>query len=274
VSGTAPRIRLAHLFPEQLNLYGDTGNIAVLTARAAWRGIAVDVTSVTRARELAPDTNVIFIGGGPDRAQATVASELALLAPRLTERIEDGATLLAVCGGYQGLGRVYKSAHAGSIPGLGIIAASTEASEGSSRLAGGCVVRLTPGSPIAVAGRDSAEAAGAAGEHETLVGFENHSGRTWLEDPSASLGRVVHGAGNNGRDRTEGFVSWPGPNGRPGLVIGTYLHGPLLPRNPHVADYLLASALATQGVRELRPIDDRQEWAAHRLFARRWLATS
>jgi lipid II isoglutaminyl synthase (glutamine-hydrolysing) len=272
VTAGRPRIRLAHLFPAQLNLYGDTGNVAALTRRAAWRNIDTEVVPVSRSEDgLPPDTNVIFIGGGPDRAQAAIAAELDRLAPQIRRCVDSGAALLAVCGGYQNLGRFYKSQLAGLLAGPAIFGAWTEAPEGAPRLSGGCIVTLSPTSPIAAAGRESARRAGLAGEELSVVGFENHSGRTWLDDSSTSLGHVAHGHGNNAHDGSEGFLALPGPNGRPGLRLGTYLHGPLLPRNPHLADFILLCALAGQGIAELSPLDDRDEWAAHRAFAARWI---
>jgi CobQ-like glutamine amidotransferase family enzyme len=227
---------------------------------------------VSRAADGIPDdVNIIVIGGGPDRAQSAISAELNRLAPAIVKRVEAGAALFAICGGYQNLGFSYRSALVGELPGPGIFQVSTDVAEGSRRLTGGCVVKLGARSPIAAAGRASAAAAGMAGEEETVVGFENHSGRTWLDGSAQTLGVVVRGSGNNDRDRTEGFLALPGPDGRPGLRLGTYLHGPLLPRNPHLADYILLSALGLSDVTELAPLDDAEEWAAHRAFAERWL---
>jgi len=128
------------LFPAQLNLYGDVGNVAALTRRARWRDFDVEVTSVSRSDErLPPGTNIIFIGGGPDRAQASIAAELDRLAPAIRECVDSGAALLAVCGGYQNLGRSYQSELIGLLPGSGIFEARTEAPEGAPRLSGGCI---------------------------------------------------------------------------------------------------------------------------------------
>lgn len=270
-----PHIRLAHLFPAHLNLYGDVGNVAALTQRARWRDFDVDVVSVASADDGIPaDTNIIFIGGGPDRAQAAIADELNRLAPSIRELIDGGAALVAVCGGYQNLGASYRSSLAGVLPGPGIFAASTEAPAGAHRLAGGCVVTLDADSPIAAMGKESAERAGRSGQEELVVGFENHSGRTWLENGMSPLGHVIQGSGNNGRDGGEGCLALPGPDGRPGLRLGTYLHGPLLPRNPHLADFILLCAVAGQGVTGMSPLDDREEWVAHDAFAKRWLRES
>jgi len=264
-------LRLAHLFPDRLNLYGDRGNVATLVRRAGWRGIIVDVQPVLNADdELPADTRILFIGGGADRDQAAITNDLVAIMPRVAERVADGAVLLAVCGGYQNLGREYRSAHAGTIPGAGFFDAWTEAPESGDRLVGGCVVSVGEDSPIAAAGRASASLAGFAGQEQTVVGFENHGGRTFLGEGRQPLGSVVSGFGNNARDGAEGIMAQPGDTGRPGFTLGTYLHGPLLPRNPHLADYILLCALAESGVTELEPLDDRDEWAAHASFAQRW----
>ncbi len=265
-------VRLAHLFPDRLNLYGDRGNVATLVRRAGWRGITVDVRPVLHADDEIPaDTRILFIGGGADRDQAAITDDLAAIMPRVAERVADGAVLLAVCGGYQNLGREYRSAHAGTIPGAGFFDAWTEAPGSGDRLVGGCVVSLGDGSPIAAVGRESAARAGFGGQEQTVVGFENHGGRTFLGEGRLPLGQVVSGFGNNARDGAEGIMTLPGDGGRPGFELGTYLHGPLLPRNPHLADYILLCAMAESGVTELAPLDDRDEWAAHASFAQRWL---
>jgi hypothetical protein len=232
----------------------------------------VEVCPVSSAADGIPaDANIIFIGGGPDRAQAAIVDELNHLAPAIAARVDAGAALVAVCGGYQNLGRGYRSEFAGLLPGPSIFNAFTESTEGAPRLTGGCIVALAANSPIAAAGCDSAARAGFPGQELSIVGFENHSGRTVLDEGATSLGHVVRGGGNNGRDETEGYLSVPGPGGQPGLRIGTYLHGPVLPRNPHLADYILLCSLAAQGVTALSPLDDREEWAAHQAFASRWL---
>jgi CobQ-like glutamine amidotransferase family enzyme len=269
--GRGTRIVLAHLFPDRLNLYGDRGNVATLVRRAGWRGIDVEVRPVLHADDDIPaDTRILFIGGGADRDQAAITDDLVAIVPRVAECVAAGAALLAVCGGYQNLGREYRSAHAGTIPGAGFFDAWTEAPESGDRLVGGCVVALGDGSPIAALGRESAASAGFAGQEQTVVGFENHGGRTFLGEGRLPLGRVVSGFGNNGRDGAEGIMALPDEQQGAGFQLGTYLHGPLLPRNPHLADYILACALAESGITRLDPLDDRDEWAAHASFAQRW----
>jgi CobQ-like glutamine amidotransferase family enzyme len=138
---------------------------------------------------------------------------------------------------------------------------------------GGVVIALEPGSPIAAAGAASAARAGEPGAEARLAGFENHSGLTTLGTGARPLGRTEVGWGNNGGDGGEGFLAYPGEGGVAGLRIGTYLHGPLLPRNPHLADYLLACALRRTGqADDLAPLPDDAEWAAHAAFERRWRA--
>ncbi len=202
--------------------------------------------------------------------QVGVAKALVRMEASLARAISDGAALLAICGGYQNLGYVFRSSLAGDMPGPGLFDACTETEDGSRRLVGGVILQLEAGSPIAAMGRRSAVAAGFAGQERTVVGFENHSGRTTLGDHAHALGRVGRGHGNNGVDGGEGSIALPGESGFNGLRIGTYLHGPLLPRNPHLADFILASVLTQRGMTELTALPDDAEWAAHAAFADRW----
>ncbi len=218
--------------------------------------------------------DIIFIGGGPDHMQAGVARTLARMEGSLARAVADGAALLAVCGGYQNLGYHYRSPLVGTLPGPGLFDAATEAPDTARRMVGGVVVRLPEASPIAAMGRASASAAGFAGQEATIVGFENHSGRTFLGERVRTLGGVGPGHGNNGIDGGEGVMSLPGEAGIAGLRIGTYLHGPLLPRNPHLADFILLSALAPRGIATLAPLSDEAEWVGHRAFAARWGASA
>ena len=272
-SGTDGRpIVVAHLFPELLNLYGDLGNIRVLVQRARWRGfdVVVRATSADGDADAAfDDVDIAFIGGGQDRQQITVARALERLQEPLTAAIAGGASLLAVCGGYQNLGHAYRSELVGELLGPGLLDVTSEAKSNADRFVGGVVLQLPADSPIAALGRESAGAAGHPEAAGQLVGFENHSGRTTLGSGVRQLGEVLVGRGNDGAG-AEGAIAFPGEGGLAGLRIGTYLHGPLLPRNPHLADYLLLSALRGRGVTELEPIDDRAEWAAHAAFAAHW----
>jgi CobQ-like glutamine amidotransferase family enzyme len=264
------RLVVAHLFPELLNLYGDLGNVNVLARRGEWRGLKVEVRPVGAGDDPPlDDVDLVFIGGGPDRDQVAVAKALGRLGPTLVEAVGRGTALLAVCGGYQNLGHVYRSELVGELAGPGLLDVSTDAPSNADRMVGGVVLRLPDGSPIAALGGPSAAAAGHPEAGGQITGFENHSGRTHLGAGAQPLGTVVVGYGNAG-DGAEGVIAQPGEGGLGGLRIGTYLHGPLLPRNPHFADYLILSALRRHGVTELPSLDDRAEWDAHVSFAEHW----
>jgi CobQ-like glutamine amidotransferase family enzyme len=233
------------LYPDLMNIYGDRGNVLTLIKRASWRGLQARVLElgkgVTWGME---DVDVFFFGGGQDREQALVYDDLLeSKAVPLAEALHRGAAVLAVCGGYQLLGHYYQTAEGERFEGLGLLDAYTVA--GPKRCIGDVVVEadrelgLQPG---------------------TLVGFENHSGRTFLGEGLRPLGRVLKGHGNNGDDGTEGAAG--------GNLFGTYLHGSLLPKNPHLADLIIERALA----RRLEPLDDALELAAHRRLLERELA--
>ena len=240
------RLVVGHLFPDYLNIYADRGNIAVLVRRAAWRGFQLDVQALGADAEIRPgEHDLFYVGGGQDREQALIAPALAALAPALHEAFEGGAAVLAVCGGYQLLGRFYRDQSGKEQPGVGLLPLYTIA--GERRMIGDVLLEceLEPR------------------ERRTLAGFENHAGRTILDEGAEPLGRVVSGFGNDGESGYEGC--------RAGRAIGTYLHGPLLPRNPWFADWLLAQAVAhrTGAVPELAPLDDGLELQAHAVSARR-----
>jgi CobQ-like glutamine amidotransferase family enzyme len=237
---------VGHLFPDYLNIYADRGNIAVLARRAAWRGFQLDVQALGADTEIPPgEHDLFYVGGGQDREQALIAPALAALAPALHEAFERGAAFLAVCGGYQLLGRFYRDQSGEEQPGVGLLPLHTIA--GARRMIGDVLLEceLEPG------------------VRRTLAGFENHAGRTILDDGAEPLGRVVSGFGNDGESGYEGC--------RLGRAIGTYLHGPLLPRNPWLADWLLAQAIAhrTGAEPELAPLDDELELQAHTVSADR-----
>ena len=237
---------VGHLFADYLNIYADRGNIAVLARRAAWRGFQLDVQALGAGAEIRPgEHDLFYVGGGQDREQALIAPALAALAPALHEAFEGGAAFLAVCGGYQLLGRFYRDQSGDEQPGVGLLPLHTIA--GSRRMIGDVLLEceLEPG------------------VRRTLAGFENHAGRTILDEGAEPLGRVVSGFGNDGESAYEGC--------RVGRAIGTYLHGPLLPRNPWFADWLLAQAIAhrTGAEPELPPLNDELELEAHAVSARR-----
>jgi lipid II isoglutaminyl synthase (glutamine-hydrolysing) len=236
------RIRVGHLYPDYLNIYADRGNIAVLTVRAAARGHELEVLGIGPGDDVPGGVDLFYVGGGQDREQALVAHDLAGKREALHAAVADGAAFLAVCGGYQLLGRFYRDRAGAELPGIGLLPLHTVA--GERRMIGDVLL------DCAWAGH-------------TLAGFENHAGRTHLDAGAEPLGAVLHGFGNDGSSGFEGC--------RAGRVYGTYLHGPLLPRNPWFADLLLADALAhaTGDQVELAPLDDALEDSAHAVSTQR-----
>jgi lipid II isoglutaminyl synthase (glutamine-hydrolysing) len=233
-------LRLLALYPDQMNIYADRGNILFLRRRCEWRGIPFSYASAGPRASFDPGAHdLIYIGGGQDRDQRIVADDmLASKRDALAAAVDDGAVVLAVCGGYQLLGHSYEVGGE-RIPGLGLADLETVREPGE-RLIGNVAIEVD------------------LGDGPRLVaGFENHGGRTYLRDGARPLGRVVSGFGNNGRDGHEGV--------RRANMFGTYLHGPLLPKNAWLADRLSALALARGGgdEPELEPLDDELERAAH-----------
>jgi hypothetical protein len=231
------KIRIGHLYADYLNIYADRGNIAVFAERARARGHELDVQNISVGDAVPDGIDLFYVGGGQDREQELVAHELAAKAPALLEAANNGAVFLAVCGGYQLLGRSYRDVAGNELPGIGLLPLETVA--GDTRMIGDVLL----------------ECDWAGGR--TLAGFENHAGRTLLDDGAEPLGRVVSGFGNDGSSGYEGC--------RAGRVYGTYLHGPLLPRNPWFADRLLSEALGE----ELPPLQDELEREAHDVSAGR-----
>ncbi len=233
-------LRLIHLYPDLMSVYGDRGNVLALARRAEWRGIDLEVHEMTLGDSLDPrEADLIFFGGGQDREQAVVSPDfLAQKGEAVREAVEHGAALLSVCGGYQLLGRSYTTVDGQELPGAGLF--DVRSLPGPKRHIGNVLVETDLG-----------------GQRRTLVGFENHSGRTYLGAGLQALGRTVVGAGNNGEDRSEGAV-YRG-------AIGCYLHGSLLPKNAWLADHLLSAALShrTGEPVRLEPLDDRLEDDAH-----------
>jgi CobQ-like glutamine amidotransferase family enzyme len=239
-------LRLVHLYPDLMNVYGDRGNVLTLVRRAEWRGLAVDVDQISLGEHFDPRAaDLIFFGGGQDREQTVVSADfVAEKGEAVREAVEAGAALLSVCGGYQLLGKSYTTVDGQELPGAGLF--DVRSVPGPRRHIGNVLIETD-----------------LDGEQRTLVGFENHSGRTYLGPGVAPLGKAVVGAGNNGEDGTEGAVYKS--------AIGCYLHGSLLPKNPWLADRLLADALR-HGRGEpvsLQPLDDRLEDAAHAAVAER-----
>jgi lipid II isoglutaminyl synthase (glutamine-hydrolysing) len=235
------KIRVGHLYPDYLNIYADRGNIAVLTERARAREHELEVRAIGMHEPVPGDVDLFYVGGGQDREQALVAHDLAGKADALRAAVQEDAAFLAVCGGYQLLGRFYRNVAGDELPGIGILPLQTVA--GMRRMIGDVLLDC-----------------GWAGE--TLAGFENHAGRTVLDEGADPLGRVIDGFGNDGASGYEGC--------RYRRAYGTYLHGPLLPRNPWFADRVLADALAhAGGPTELEPLDDDLEAEAHAVSAGR-----
>jgi lipid II isoglutaminyl synthase (glutamine-hydrolysing) len=235
-----PTLRVCALYPDLMNIYADRGNLLVLQQRCAWRGIGFQLTPCGLDEPLDGGAHhLYYLGGGQDRDQRLCAADLVRLKrDALHAAATRDAVVLGVCGGYQLLGRSYELAPGDRLPGVGLVDVHT--------------VRRDPGRLI---GNVAIEVALGAGERRaTLAGFENHGGRTLLGAGERPLGRVLRGHGNDGRSGQEGV--------RRANVIGTYLHGPLLPKNVWFADWLIATALGIDPS-ELAPLDDELERAAH-----------
>ena len=233
-------LRICALYPDVLNIYADRGNLLVLERRCAWRGIDCRIAAAAIGDAIDPDAHDLFyLGGGQDRDQRIVAEDLVEhKRDALHAAAARGAVVLGICGGIQLLGHHY-AAGGERVPGIGLVDLTTVRGEGP-RLTGNIAIEV--------------ELPGVDGPR-VLAGFENHAGRTLLGPGAAPLGRVLRGHGNDGRSGQEGALA--------GSVIGTYLHGPLLPKNIWFADWLTATALG-RAIDDLAPLDDRMEDAAHR----------
>ena len=231
-------LRVCALYPDLMNIYADRGNLLLLERRCAWRGIGFEVTAAGLGDAIDPAVHDLFyLGGGQDRDQVLCAQDLVdVKREALEAAVERGAALLAVCGGYQLLGHSYELEDR-SIPGVGLVDVETVRAEGP-RLIGNIAIEV--------------ELPGIEGPR-VLAGFENHGGRTSLGPGERPLGRVLRGHGNDGHSGFEGV--------RRGNVIGTYMHGPLLPKNTWFADWLVQTALRLD--EPLAPLDDELEDAAH-----------
>ncbi len=229
------KLRLAHLYPKVMNIYGDRGNIIALRHRCEARGIEFAVTGIEMGDKYFPDAHdMVFIGGAQDREQRRVAEDLnGPKGDALRRAAENDIVMLAVCGGYQLFGRSYREADGTELPGLGLLDLETvHPGPDAKRFIGNVVMEWNG---------------------QTIVGFENHGGRTTLGPSAEPLGRIVTGHGNNGEDGGEGAIHLN--------VYGTYVHGSLLPKNPVLADHLIS--LALRGV-QLQPLDDMVERMAHK----------
>jgi len=232
-------LRVLALYPDQMNIYADRGNILFLQRRCEWRGIEFAYAAAGPGEGLDPAAHdLIYLGGGQDRDQRAVAADMVQTKrDALRSAVADGAVLLAVCGGYQLLGHSYQLGGE-RLPGLGLADLETVREPGE-RLIGNVAIEADLGDGP-----------------RTIAGFENHGGRSYLGESVEPLGRVLKGHGNNGKDGLEGV--------RRGNMIGTYLHGPLLPKNAWLADRLIALALGRRygSAPELEPLDDELELAA------------
>ena len=235
------KLKILHLYPKEMNLYGDHGNILSLVKRCEWRGIKAEVIGYEPGDTIPDDIDIIFGGGGQDSNQNTIENDLRAIAPKLKAFIESDTPALVVCGLYQLFGEYFQTAEDERIDGISILDLCTIA--GDTRLIGNIVVN-TP-------------------EFGEIVGYENHSGLTKLGKNVQPFGTVIKGYGNNGKDMTEGAKYHN--------CIGTYLHGPILPKNPRLADFLIAKALERQTKKKvkLERLNDSVENRAHKVAASR-----
>jgi len=232
-------VRIGWLYPDLMNIYGDRGNIMALVQRCKWRGIPVEVDELGLGDRIVDGRHdIFFMGGGQDREQQIVCRDLLDVKGEAVKRqIENGAAALVVCGGYQLFGKFYRPFDGEELTGIEVFDAYTVA--GNKRYIGNVVAKSALGGPTG-----------------TIVGFENHSGKTYLGEGCTPLAMVTVGHGNNAEDRTEGAVHMG--------AIGTYLHGSLLPKNPGVADFLIEKGLSRYGsTPRLDPLDDALELRAH-----------
>ena len=234
------QLTIGHLYPDLLNLYGDRGNIACLMKRCQWRGIGA--STIEFESEDTGDfkkLDIVLLGGGSDREQILVCRKLKKIQADFKTYVEDNGVVLAVCGGYQLLGKYYETRE-GTIEGLNLVDLYTK--QGKDRLIDNIVLQ----SPLC---------------SMPVVGFENHGGRTFINN-NRPLGKVLYGSGNDGESGYEGVIYKN--------VIGTYLHGPLLPKNPQLCDYLIQKALERKyGSLKLPPLDDSQEQEANTYMVQR-----
>lgn len=256
----SPTLRVCALYPELMNIYADRGNLLMLQRRCQWRGIGFQVADVTLGDALAADAHdLIYLGGGQDRDQLLCAEDLVRVkGESLRAAAARGALLLGVCGGYQLLGRSYELTPGQRIEGLGLLDVETVRQQGP-RLIGNVAIEIDLEEPPLRVGLSGVRAETPTPDRtdtapRVLAGFENHGGRTRLLPGQPPLGRVIRGFGNDGRSGLEGA--------RSANVIGTYLHGPLLPKNAWFADWLIAAALGLPPT-ELPPLDDALEQQAH-----------
>jgi lipid II isoglutaminyl synthase (glutamine-hydrolysing) len=260
------QLRIAHLYPDHMNIYGDRGNIITLMQRCRWRGIEAVLVPVGPGATVAwGDIDIAFFGGGQDSGQTLIAEDFVMRqGPELRATIREGLTLLSICGGYQLLGHYFLTHTGERLPGIGALDVHTVG--GDVRLIGNIVVEAQ----LADDGRWTMGNSVSAVHHPRstikLVGFENHSGRTYLGAGVRPLGRVLRGHGNNGEDATEGAIFKN--------AIGCYMHGSVLPKNPQLADHLISTALIRRYGADVRltSLNDTIELTAQRTMSERLLA--
>lgn len=248
------KLIIGYLYPDLMNIYGDTGNIICLSKRCEWRDIEVEVKNISLGDPLKEkDCDLYFFGGGQDNSQNPVAKDLKEKADVLRKEVERGVPLLSICGGYQLLGEYYQPFEGARLQGANIFPVYTKAS--NDRMIGNIVIS----SQFIVYGKTNETGDEPTNELTTnlLVGFENHSGKTYLKEGAKPLGKVITGFGNNGEDKTEGIIYKNS--------IGCYMHGSLLPKNPQLADWLITKALEVKYGKniELKNLDDDLEQTAH-----------
>lgn len=228
-------LHIVHLYPTEMNIYGDTGNRLILQRRLEWRGIEAKVSLIGVGQEVPKDSDIIIGGGGQDAVQSSVQPDIHRKSDVMHGLAQSGTVMLMVCGLYQLLGKRFITYQGEEIKGIGILPLETHGS--SARLIGNTNIKS---------------------EYGLLVGYENHSGKTYLDDVKYALGEVEKGAGNNGQDGTEGCLYKN--------IFGTYLHGPILSKNPALADELIRRALEKKyGSADIRPLDDTYAYAAAKI---------
>lgn len=235
------KLKILHLYPKEMNLYGDHGNVLALVKRCEWRGIKTEVIAHEPGDPIPDDVDIIFGGGGQDSNQNKIENDLRHIALDLKKHVEAGVPTLVICGLYQLFGEYFETSEGQKIQGINIIDITTKA--GPERLIGNIVIN--------------------APDFGEVVGYENHSGLTKLGKKAKPFGTVIKGYGNNGDDFTEGA--------RYNSCIGTYLHGPVLPKNPRVADYLILKAIERKqkSKAKLERLNDSIENRAHKVAASR-----
>ena len=247
-------ITITHLYPDYMNIYGDIGNVIALKQRCMWRGYKVIVKNVSIGEALPADTDIYFIGGGQDEDQLEVNKDLIKKKDILIEQVESGVSLLSICGGFQLLGKKFFSGDKKVINGIGLMDIYTEAPSRvvSARAMGNVIAKINP----AVFSINQ-------NTWDTVVGFENHSGQTILSEGMQPFGKVIYGQGNNAHDKTEGCVYKN--------AIGTYLHGAFLPKNPHIADWLVERSMKRKYKSfSLTKLSDNDEIEAHKAILHRF----